>query len=189
MRLPTDVRSLKMNGKCKKKNQVLAICVAEEWTERGLLRKNYYFDFFPTVECCHLQAFDPIELLTHLAPQNDPRHLSFVKHIHAVGKKMNRNGRKMAKLRGCLFFEQTRTIANEKGGCWGKNWVLWLFSDCSMLSLASDHYTWIVGVPGQKCFMHAIFSSASKLMTEVLFYFCFCKGGKYPITVTRIFHY
>ena len=30
-------------------------------------------------------GFDPIELLKHLAPQNDPRHLSFVKDIFAVG--------------------------------------------------------------------------------------------------------
>ena len=39
----------------------------------------------------------------HLAPQNDPQHLSFVKDINAVGKKMTRNGRKMAKLRDGLF--------------------------------------------------------------------------------------
>ena len=50
-----------------------------------------------------LVAFDLIELLTHLAPQNDPQHLSFVKDINAVGKQMTRNSRKMAKFRGCLF--------------------------------------------------------------------------------------
>ena len=50
-----------------------------------------------------LVAFDLIELLKHLAPQNDPQHLSFVKDINAVGKKMTRNGRKIAKIRGCLF--------------------------------------------------------------------------------------
>ena len=51
----------------------------------------------------YLVAFDLIELLMHLTPQNDPQHLSFVKDINAVGKKMIRNGRKKAKLRGCLF--------------------------------------------------------------------------------------
>ena len=50
-----------------------------------------------------LVAFDLIELLMHLAPQNDPQHLSFVKDINALGKKMIRTGRKMTKLRGCLF--------------------------------------------------------------------------------------
>ena len=50
-----------------------------------------------------LVAFDLIELLTHLAHQNDPQHLSFVKDINAVGKKMTRNGRKMAKLKICIF--------------------------------------------------------------------------------------
>ena len=50
-----------------------------------------------------LVAFDLIEHLTHLAPQNDCQHLSFVKDINAVGKKMTRNDHEMAKLRGCLF--------------------------------------------------------------------------------------
>ena len=50
-----------------------------------------------------LVAFDLVELLMHLAPQNDPQHLSFVKDINAGGKQMTRNGRKMAKFRGCLF--------------------------------------------------------------------------------------
>ena len=34
-----------------------------------------------------LIAFDLFELLTHLAPQNDRQHLSFVKDINVVGKK------------------------------------------------------------------------------------------------------
>ena len=50
-----------------------------------------------------LVAFNPIELLTYLAPQNDPQDLSFVKDIQAIGKEMTRNGCKMAKLKGCLF--------------------------------------------------------------------------------------
>ena len=50
-----------------------------------------------------LVPFDPIEFLMHLALQNDPQHLSFVKDMNAVGKKKTRNGRKMAKFKGCLF--------------------------------------------------------------------------------------
>ena len=45
----------------------------------------------------------------HLALQNDPQNLSFVKNINVVGKNVTRNGPKMAKLRGCLF-ELTQTI-------------------------------------------------------------------------------
>ena len=48
-------------------------------------------------------AFDPIEIQTRLAPQNDHQYLSFVKYIYVVGKKMTRNGRKMAKLKSCIF--------------------------------------------------------------------------------------
>ena len=181
MRLPTDVRSLKMNGKCKKKNQVLAICVAEEWTERGLLRKNYYFDFFPTVQCCHLQAFDPIELLTHLAPQNDPRHLSFVKHIHAVGKKMNRNGRKMAKLRGCLFFEQTRTIANEKGGCWEKIGYFDFFPtvQCCHLQVTITHELLEFQVKNVLCML--FFQAQANWWPRSYFTFTSLKEGNIPL--------
>ena len=47
-------------------------------------------------------ALDPIKIWTCLAPQNDHQHLSFVKDYNVVGKKMIRNGHKMAKLKGCL---------------------------------------------------------------------------------------
>ena len=50
-----------------------------------------------------LVAFDLIELLTHLAPQNNLQNLRFWKDVNAVCKKMTRNGRKKAKFRGCLF--------------------------------------------------------------------------------------
>ena len=60
----------------------------------------------------YLVIFDLIELLTHLTPQNDPQHLSFVKDISAVGKKMIRNGRKMAKIRGCLFLTDSDYTLN-----------------------------------------------------------------------------
>ena len=43
-------------------------------------------------------AFDPIGIQTHLAPQNDRQNLSFVKGNYVVGKKLAKNGRKMAKL-------------------------------------------------------------------------------------------
>ena len=47
----------------------------------------------------------PIGIQTHLASQNDRHNLSFVKGIYVVGKKLAKNGRKMAKLKGCLFFK------------------------------------------------------------------------------------
>ena len=46
-------------------------------------------------------AFDQIQ--TCFAPQNDCQHLILVKDYYVVGKKMTRNGPKMAKLKGCLF--------------------------------------------------------------------------------------
>ena len=41
-------------------------------------------------------AFDPIEIPTHQAPQNDRLNFSFVKDIDVIAKKMTRNGQKMA---------------------------------------------------------------------------------------------
>ena len=46
----------------------------------------------------YVVAFDPIGIQTHLAPQNDRQNLSFVKGNYVVGKKLAKNGRKMAKL-------------------------------------------------------------------------------------------
>ena len=40
--------------------------------------------------------FEPIEVQTHLAPQNDRLNLSFVKDINVFGKKVAKNGRKPA---------------------------------------------------------------------------------------------
>jgi hypothetical protein len=51
-----------------------------------------------------LVAFDPTEFKTHLAPQNYHQHLSFVKD----GENITSNGRKMAKLKGCLFLNRLR---------------------------------------------------------------------------------
>ena len=51
----------------------------------------------------YLVAFDPIEIQTCSAPQNDRQNLIFVKDIYEVGKKKTINGRKMAKRKGCLF--------------------------------------------------------------------------------------
>ena len=48
-------------------------------------------------------GFDSIKIWTCLAPQNDRQHLSFVKNVYAIGRKMTRNDRKMAKLKDCLF--------------------------------------------------------------------------------------
>jgi len=41
-------------------------------------------------------AFDPIEIQTHYAPQNDRLNLSFLKDFDVDGKKMARKGHKMA---------------------------------------------------------------------------------------------
>ena len=61
----------------------------------------------------YVVVFDPIEIWTHLAPQNDRYHLSFVKYVHVVGKQMTRNGHKMAEFIGCAFHFETefRTIS------------------------------------------------------------------------------
>jgi hypothetical protein len=45
-------------------------------------------------------TFEPIELQTRSAPQNDRLNLSFVKDTYVDGKKVARNGRKMAILGG-----------------------------------------------------------------------------------------
>ena len=55
-------------------------------------------------------AFDPIEIWTCLAPQNDHQHLSFVKYIYVVGKKRTRIGPKIAELKGCLFYFEMEYI-------------------------------------------------------------------------------
>ena len=41
-------------------------------------------------------AFDPIEIQTSLAPQNDHQHLSFVKDFIVGGKKMTKKGHEIA---------------------------------------------------------------------------------------------
>ena len=52
----------------------------------------------------YIVAFDPIEIQTRLAPQKDHQHLNFLKDNYVVGKKMNSNGFKIAKVKGCLFY-------------------------------------------------------------------------------------
>ena len=52
----------------------------------------------------HVIDFHPIGILTHLAPQNDCQHLNFVKDIYVVGKKMARNGCKMANAYCCDLY-------------------------------------------------------------------------------------
>ena len=49
----------------------------------------------------HVVAFDLIRIKTGLAPQNEYQNLSFLKDIHVVGKRMTRNGHKIAKCKGC----------------------------------------------------------------------------------------
>ena len=50
-------------------------------------------------------AFDPINIQTCLAPQNDRQNLSFVKDSYVLAQKMTRNGRKLAKCKSCQFFK------------------------------------------------------------------------------------
>ena len=52
--------------------------------------KNKYFKQYSVV------AFDPIEIFTHKAPQNDRLNLSFVKDIYVDGRNFARNGCKTA---------------------------------------------------------------------------------------------
>ena len=62
-------------------------------------------------------AFDQIKIQASQAPQNIP---SFVKDINVVGRKMARNGHKMANSYSCLFFgalvysTQAETIQRRK---------------------------------------------------------------------------
>ena len=53
----------------------------------------------------YVVALGQIMIQTCLAPQNDCQHLSFVKGAYVAGKEMTRNGRKIAKFKGCLFFK------------------------------------------------------------------------------------
>ena len=56
-----------------------------------------------TIFVFYVVAFYLIRNWTCLALQNDCQNLSFVKDIYAVGKKMTRNGHKMAKLKSNIF--------------------------------------------------------------------------------------
>ena len=51
----------------------------------------------------YVVAFDSIKIQTPLAPQNDRHNLSFVKDICVAGKKMTRNGGKMANTKLCVI--------------------------------------------------------------------------------------
>ena len=54
--------------------------------------------------------FYPIGIYTCLALQNERQNLYFVKDICVVGKRMARNGCKMAKSKSCQVFFQTDFI-------------------------------------------------------------------------------
>ena len=56
--------------------------------------------------------FDPIGIYTCLAPQNDRQYLNFVKYIYVDGKKMARNGSKIAKRKDCDLFCWSVFITN-----------------------------------------------------------------------------
>ena len=59
-------------------------------------------------------AYDPIKILTHYAPQNDRRNLSFVKDINVVGNKLARNTPKMTISKSCIFFNRTDFISTTR---------------------------------------------------------------------------
>ena len=61
-----------------------------------------------TCQKIYVIDFDPIGIYTCLALQNDCQNLNFVKDICVVGKKMARNGCKMAKHKSCQFFFPNR---------------------------------------------------------------------------------
>ena len=63
------------------------------------MRKNDYSAkdllFFASFAFC-VMTFEPIKIYTCSAPQNDRQNFSFVKDTYVDGKKVTRNGRKMA---------------------------------------------------------------------------------------------
>ena len=63
----------------------------------------------------YVVAFDPIKILTCWVLQNDRQNLSFVKAINLVGKKMNKNGGKMAIYESEIFRFFSSKIAKKKG--------------------------------------------------------------------------
>ena len=65
--------------------------MVEKWP---FLKLEFNFFFLPKLKntvvksiCDNVVVFDPIEIQTHLAPQNDHQHLNFVKDVYAIGKK------------------------------------------------------------------------------------------------------
>ena len=57
-------------------------------------------------------TFEPIKILNRSAPQNDHLNHSFAKDVHVVGngKKVARNGRKMAIYESVLFRNRVDTL-------------------------------------------------------------------------------
>ena len=84
-----------------------------KWSKNDHFRKLRYLVFFfqnwktqfSNQIIIHVIAFDPINIQTCLAPQNDRQDLSFVKENYVLGQKMTRNGRKLAKRKSCQFFK------------------------------------------------------------------------------------
>ena len=66
------------------------------WQSFYFILQNFYDKTFKMVyNQYNALAFDPIEIQTHYAPQNDRLNLSFLKDFGVVGKKMARKGQKM----------------------------------------------------------------------------------------------
>ena len=66
--------------------------------------------------------FEPSEVQTHSAPQNDRVNLSFVKDKHIAGKKMARYGLKMT-INQLLFFGSLPNLHGVSGCIWGHNFI------------------------------------------------------------------
>jgi hypothetical protein len=56
----------------------------------------FIFGIFSSLFSFCVITFEPIEVQTRSAPQNDPLNLSFVKDSYVDGGKLARNGRKTA---------------------------------------------------------------------------------------------
>ena len=72
--------------------------MVEKWPFLELKFSGFFFQNWKTQFSnqivIYVIAFDPINIQTCLAPQNDHQNLSFVKDNHVLGQKMTRNSHK-----------------------------------------------------------------------------------------------
>ena len=74
-------------------------------------------------------TFEPIRIQTCSSPQNDRLNLSFVKDFHVVGKKMTKNGQKMAIFESSIFriffFKNWKSGNRKNCDLWCNLWSNW----------------------------------------------------------------